>query len=387
MSAPIRVLQVNSLMQGGGADNQTLELSAGLRDLGCDVTLLIPDVCRWEKRARDVGVSVETFSQKPSPRRAFIQSAAQLVRRKKIDVVHAHQGRDYWPAIFAARLGGARTVVTRHLMTRPRWFSRWGLLSCAEVVGVSEAVTNVLRRELHGPVSRLHRIFCGIDFQKFQTAQSEAASAFRAAQGFAPEHVVYGVIGAHGLPHGKGQMEFVHAAAKVHAQFPETRFIIIGDGEMGPLLQQKIGEFGLKHAVRIVPFTEQIVAATQALDVLVHPAIGSEAFGLVILEAMACAKPVVASRLDGIPELFRAGEHGFFAGPGNIGELAEAMSALAGDANLRQRLGAAGRCHVASNFTRETMAERTLDVYLKLCGATSRVKNSPCHSLRRTIPL
>ena len=372
-------------MAGGGADNQTLELTAGLRDLGCDLTLAIATGSRWDHRARSLGVRVETFARESALKQAFIQRVAQIIRQQRIQVVHAHQGRDYWPAIIAARLAGcgARVVVTRHLMTRPRWFSRWGLLACAQVIAVSQAVLQGLQRELHGPAAHLHQIFCGIDLHRFQTPRTGAVGQFRASQGWGANDVVFGVVGAFGLPRGKGQLEFVQAAAKVHRDYAQARFAIIGDGEMGALLQEQIARLQLQTVVRVLPFTEEIVTAIQALDVLAHPAVGSEAFGLVILEAMACGKPVIASCLDGIPELFKHGKQGLLTAAGDVAALAEAIKSLLANPALRQRLGAAGRWHVARHFTREIMAEQTQAVYLKLCGLETHAITKPCHPLRQ----
>lgn len=365
--APLRILQVNSLMQGGGADNQTLELTAGLRDLGCDMTLAIPAGCRWEPRARSLGVRVVTFPPKSPLKRDMMRCIAAIVRRERIQIIHAHQGRDYWPSILGARLSfrRARVVVTRHLMTQPRWFSRWTLLPFTNVIAVSKAVEGVLRNNLHGPSSRLHQIFCGFDMAKFQAASPGAATRFRASHGWMPEHVVFGVVGAYGMPRGKGQLEFLEAAAVAALKFPQARFAIIGEGNMRPLLEARINALGLESAVRLIPFTEEIVAAMNGLDVLVHPAVGSEAFGLVILEAMACGKPVIASCLDGIPEIFNDGEHGWLTLPGEVPPLAVAMEKLLADPALRARFGAAGRDH-AARFTRDIMAMRTLELYRAL---------------------
>src|SRR5260370_8318701 len=94
----------------------------------------------------------------------MIRRLARLIRSRRAQIIHVHQGRDYWPGILAARLAGrgTRVVVTRHLMTRPRRVSRWLLLSMSDVIAVSRAALAVLQRELRGPAPRLHQIYAGL---------------------------------------------------------------------------------------------------------------------------------------------------------------------------------------------------------------------------------
>ena len=122
----MNILQVNSLFSGGGTDNQTLELTAGLREIGADVTLAVAAGSRWEPQARALGVPVETFPPKSPLKFAMMRRLVALIRERGFDILHAHQGRDYWPSIIAARLAGrgTRVVITRHLMTRPRTVSQ-----------------------------------------------------------------------------------------------------------------------------------------------------------------------------------------------------------------------------------------------------------------------
>ena len=304
---PLRILQLNSIFNGGGTDNQTLELSAGLRESGNDVTLAVPQGSRWEPLARQLaGVRVESFTPKSPLKLGVVQALIRLIRERRVQILHAHQGRDYWPAITAARLAGrgTRVVVTRHLMTRPRGVSRALLLRMSDVIAVSRAVEEVLQRELRGPPGRLHRIYGGIDLKAFQPERTPAGWEFRQQQGWRDDALVFGVVGAYDLPRGKGQLEFLEAAAQLKAEFPEGRFVMIGRGSMEPLLRQRIGTLGLSGTAALLPFTDDITTVMNALDVLVHPALGTEALGLVLWEAMACAKPVIASRLHGIPEAF-----------------------------------------------------------------------------------
>jgi len=265
----------------------------------------------------------------------------------------------------AARLAGrgTRVFITRHLMTRPRGFSRRFLLKGARVIAVSQAVERVLRAELQGNPSRILQVYCGIDVERFAGGRSAEADALRQALGWGPDTVVFGVVGMYPLPRGKGQLEFLSAAAQLRTSHPQARFVLIGQGDMRPLLEQKIASERLRDIVRLEPFTDDIRPWMKALDVLVHPAVGTDAFPLVVLEGMASGHPVVASRMDGIPEEFTDGQEGYLVTPGDVGELVVAMGRLASDPELRSSLGTRGRMHVATHFTRNQLATTTLRQY------------------------
>ena len=363
---PLRILQLNSIFNGGGTDNQTLELSAGLRQSGNDVTLAIPQGSRWEPLARQLpGVRVEPFAPKSPLKLAMILALIRLIRERRVQILHAHQGRDYWPAITAARLAnrGTRVIVTRHLMTRPRAVSRALLLRMSDVIAVSRAVEEVLQLELRGPSERLHRIYGGIDPNAFQPERTHAGREFRRQQGWGDDDLVFGVVGACDLPRGKGQLEFLQAASQMKSEFPQARFAMIGRGSMEPLLRERIRSLDLAGTALMLPFTDDIPTVMNALDVLVHPALGTEALGLVLWEAMAGGKPVIASRLHGIPEAFVENEHGLLVPPADASALAEAMRQLAASQDLRTRFGRAGRYHVENNFSRVILAKNTQALY------------------------
>lgn len=372
MTAPPRILHVNSRFNGGGTDNQTIELIAGLRDLGVEVSLSIPHGCCWEARGRALGVPLGQFPARSKLMLAAIRHWRSVIRQTRAQIVHIHQGRDYWPAIIAARLAGigTRLVVTRHLMTRPRTVSRTLLLSFADVVAVSDAVLAVLQRELRGPKSRLRRVYGGIDVATFQPVRDAAALEVRRTHGWTDANVVFGLVGAFDFPDGKGQLELLEAARQLKPAFPQARFAIVGQGSMRDLLRTRISELGLDGMVAMIPFTEKIAPVLAALDVLTHPAVGTEALGLVLWEAMASGKPLIASRLDGIPEAFVEGQHGFLIPPRDAGALAEAIRVMLNDPGLRERFGTAGRQWVCDHFSREKFALRMCALYSEILERT-----------------
>jgi glycosyltransferase involved in cell wall biosynthesis len=173
-----------------------------------------------------------------------------------------------------------------------------------------------------GDHSRIHVIHGGIDTDRFHPLD---APVQRQEWGLTPEHFAFGVVGGYNLPRGKGQREFLQAAARISGEVPEARFVIVGRGNLGPILRADIERLGLAGKAWMTPYCQDMTAAMNALDCLVHPQVGTEAFPGVVLEAFACGKPVIASALDGIPEGFAVGGCGKLVAPEDVPALAAAM--------------------------------------------------------------
>jgi len=377
------VAQLDSLLTGGGTDDQCVKLAHGLYRLGQKVWVAGPDGREFSKVIRDLSVPFyPTPSEGPGKLR-FILSLSRLLRRERIQIVHGHHGRDLWPTILAARLSGLKPkiVLTRHLAKSPSsWVSRGFLLNqCDGLIAVSHFVAQVLREGVYEPDSpeperrrrpplrgdhaRIHVIHGGIDTTRFRPFD---ATTQRQQWGLAPEHFAFAVVGGYDPPRGKGQREFLLAAARIHEQIPRARFLIVGRGNMKEILERDIAGLGLAGKASLTPYCREMPAAMNALDCLVHPQVGTEAFPGVLLEAFACGKPVVASRLDGIPEAFAVCNLGQLVAPESVSELGEAMVKIANQPRLG--LGERAKLHdaVALGYSLQVPARKTLALYLKL---------------------
>lgn len=359
---PLHVLIVNSVLTGGGVDSQTLSQCQALLGEGARVTLAISARSPWVARARAItGLHLLVLD---TPRWQWPLSLARLVQREGVQVIHAHHGRDYWVAILAhwLSLQHGLVVVTRHLMTAMKAKTRRYLAPNADVVAVSDAVAARLRAGDPKGSLRLRRIYCGIDTQLFRPDDS-GAGAMRASLGLPPDAWVFAVVGAIHAPDGKGQFHFARAAQQVLARHPDAYFVCAGWGEAVPELLAEARALGLGDHFLHRPFGDDMAALMQSIDVLVHPAVASEALGLVILEALSCGKPVIASRLDGIPETLAEGVNGLLVPPRDVDSLAQAMNRLADDRALARRMGAQGRDWVVSRFSLACVGQQTLALY------------------------
>jgi glycosyltransferase involved in cell wall biosynthesis len=214
-----------------------------------------------------------------------------------------------------------------------------------------------------GDHSKIHVIYGGFDMDRFQPAD---AAAQRQTWGLQRQHFTFGVVGGYDLPRGKGQREFLKAARIVHAKQPNTRFLVIGRGNMREILETDIGQLGLKEAAFLTPYCQNMPAAMNALDCLVLPQVGTEAIPGVVCEAHACGKPVIASDLDGIPEAFAAAAYGQLVKPGSVDDLANAML----DWTVRQPLDLTARqqlhARVAERFSLQRAAMELAKLYSQL---------------------
>ena len=163
----------------------------------------------------------------------------------------------------------------------------------------------------------------------------------------------------------KGQRHLVEAAVAVLPQVPDARFVIAGEGELRPVLERQIKEHHLEKHVLLAGFRPDVLSVHKAFDIFVMSSV-SEGLGTSLLDAMACAKPVVATAVGGIPEVVVHGETGFLVPPRDHAAMARAIVTLLKDDALRQRMGEAGRTRALGRFSAERMVQDTLRVYQRV---------------------
>lgn len=385
-SLTARVIMLNSRLRGGGTDAQCLALARGLASQGWQVETAGPD---------DAPLSADSPSLLPLPRfrPSQVFSLAGLLRRSRARIVHAHHGNDYWTALLASRLLRPRPLVvfTRHLAKSPRSpLSRRHLFSRADaVIAVSGFVAQVLQTGHRDPASavaerhhrppcridprRLHVIHTGIDTEFFRPRDRAFTDSARRTLGLDPGETVFGAVGGFDLPVGKGQRILVRAARDVVRRLPKSKFLLAGTGTLAATLEEDIRHHGLEDRVRLIGHQPEPVALHHALDILVHPQIATEAFPSVVLEAHACGRPVIASRLDGIPEAWAIGGLGHLVPSGDPQELAATMIGQAEHPALSEPERAAAHARVMAEASLPVQAQKVADLYRRLMAQRSSV--------------
>jgi len=160
--------------------------------------------------------------------------------------------------------------------------------------------------------------------------------------------------------------------------FPNAKFLLIGDGPLRPRVEAAVRARGLEGRCLVLGTRQDVPQLLQAMDIVLLTS-RWEGLALAALEAMAAARPLVASRLPGLSEVIDDGLTGVLVAPGDSAQFAAAAVALLRDAPVRAAMGARARRRVADHFSLERMVTSTVDAYhaaLAACGSTVEVRTT-----------
>jgi glycosyltransferase involved in cell wall biosynthesis len=279
--------------------------------------------------------------------RAFVR-ALRFFRRERVAVIHVN-GSNFWrPAeLLAARLLRIPIVAHYHVVNaRPGPFMKL----CRAAISVSRyTADHSLPATLFKPV-----IYNSISLARF-----DAGRSLREELGIGPEQVVTAFLGQ--IREIKGVADFIAMARRIPD--PDARFLIAGECRdpkkfPGSYSEQDLVDLaGGDPRIRYIGYVKDVENVYHTADIIVVPSRWQEPLGLINLEAGACRKPVVATRVGGIPEVVEDGVNGYLVEPGDVDALRERVAALIADPSLRTRMGEAGRARVEQDFTTRPVRE------------------------------
>lgn len=176
------------------------------------------------------------------------------------------------------------------------------------------------------------------------------------------------IVCAARLEQEKDVTTLIASMKTVLAEFPDARCVIAGQGKQRTELEAQIARDGTTGKVVLAGFRDDAISIIAASDIFVLPSL-AEPFGLVLLEAMALGKPVIATAAGGPLEIVNSGESGLLVPPRDPAALADALRALLRSPQMRESMGVQGRERYEQHFTTRTMARVTLRVYEQAAGA------------------
>jgi glycosyltransferase involved in cell wall biosynthesis len=267
---------------------------------------------------------------------------AAYARRHRVDLIHANNELlANRAAILAGRRAGLPVVAHQRGWPCRSWANRPLARWADRIVAVSDAVAASLT-EVGLPAHKIRRIYDGVDAKYFATA-ARTRIAVRRSWGLAPDDEVIGLPAV--LVPWKGHELFLEAFARVANRRPRARALLIGASpananDLRPALASRIDELGLHDRVRLTGHVDDMPGVYGALDLVVHTSLEPEPFGLVVLEAMAAGRVMVAADAGGPAEIINHAADGWLYPMGDVNALANAMILLMEDGSLRRRLAA-----------------------------------------------
>jgi len=358
----MRILHVDPERGFGGGETQVLGLVRHLVASGHEPVVAAEPAGALAAAAAALGVRVVPCPIRNHADVAAARRLAGLMAREAYDIVHFHTARAHAMSAFLGRAGGVPRLVTRRMdyPLRGGWYARWLYNRAVDaVVAISEGVRAVL---IAGGVDpgHIHLIPSGVDVERFAVADAVRA-ATRAEHGVAGDEFAIAVVAA--LETRKGHavlLEAVRALSDLR-----LRVLCAGTGSGAAALARRRDELGLGARVAFPGRVDDVPALLAAADAVVLPSL-QEGLGVAALEAMAAGRPVIASRVGGLPEAVGEGEAGVLVPPGDPAALAAAIRLLATAPATARALGDAGRRRATRRFAMRAMAGATATLYGRL---------------------
>jgi glycosyltransferase involved in cell wall biosynthesis len=399
----VRIVYLNPCGRLGGAETSLRELLASVRaaEPEWELWLVLGEDGPLADQAREIGVKVIVLEFPPALARLgdagsrfwatlasllkavwatslYSRRLARTIRLIAPEIIHTNGFKMH---LLGAWVRSRHTPLVWHIhdyVQSRRLVSRLLRLfggACTLAITNSRSVAADLNALL--PNLNVVTIYNAVDLKRFAPAGNkldldQLAGLSPAAQGT----VRVGLVAT--LARWKGHRIFLEALSRVSPGMPIRGYVIGGpiyqtDGSQWSLeeLQQEADRLGLAGTVGFTGFVEDAAAAMRSLDIVVHASTDPEPFGMVIIEAMACEKALIASQAGGASELIIDGEDALAHPPGDAEALAEQIRRLAGDLELRQRLGKAGRAKTEGLYHGARLANELLSAYRGLSDHAS----------------
>jgi len=295
------------------------------------------------------------------------------VSEQRIDIVHSHKFKGTLYFLLSRLRRECGLVATFH-----NWLKDTAVLRlhaaldkrlaryCDIAVGVSQSVASELRRYV--PASRVRKVGNGVDTERFQRKASREVA--RRELNLPAERILVGFVGR--LTAQKGVSVLLRATAGLPAKLQDSiDLVIVGDGEERSALSDEARALGLGNRTHFLGTQTDTPLVYAALDLFVLPS-EQEAFPMVVLEAMACELPLIATDVGDTAQIVEPGVSGLIVQTRNVESLRQAIGAMLSDPERAACLGRAARQRVVAHFSSRAMASTYLSLYEEVMRARPR---------------
>jgi glycosyltransferase involved in cell wall biosynthesis len=373
------VLHLQKVAGISGSEAHLLSLLPRLKERGWDVRFVMlheHEPGAWdfarELEARGIRLDAIPLSADVDPL-AFLRLAGRLIRNRPT-ILHTHLVHaDVYGQLAGAVAGVPIRISTKHGFNEFRENPGFALgdRAIARLAHAHIAISRGLARYLEDVE--------GFDGESFEIVHYgiDPDGAVRSYSGSQPRLLCVGRL----IPI-KGHIVLLRAFAEAKRRLPDLRLDIAGRGPLEPALRALAKELGVDDSVHFLGYVAPVQKAIEQAAIVVVPSMG-EGFGMVALEAMERARPVIAADIGGLGELVEDGVSGLLVPPGEAAPLARAIERLGGDLALAAQMGRAGRGRALERFLQERCTDRTELLYREKLQSGSALRNGARSSLAR----
>jgi glycosyltransferase involved in cell wall biosynthesis len=374
----------------GGPALHVAYLTAGLQDRGYETTLVAGTLARGEGSmafvAEELGVPVVTIDElhrEISPLRdaVAVLHLARLIRKQRPHILHTHTAKAGAIGRLAALLAGhARPPIVVHTFHGHvlrgyfdpvrtwgfRQLERWLARHATALIAVSPQVRDDLVALGVAPAEAFAVVRLGVRLDERVDGHDSEGERVRALLGIAPERFIVGWIGR--MTGVKRTDDVLLALRGVRERGIDAGLLMVGDGPDRDHVERRAKELGVVRHCYFLGYQDEVAPYFAALDAFVLPS-GNEGTPVSAIEALAAARPVVATRVGGVPDVVRDGVDGFLVDPGDVEALADRLARLANDPHLRERMGQAGHERVVPRYAVDRLIDDVDRLYRSLLEA------------------
>lgn len=372
-------MKVIHLISGGDTGGAKTHVHSLLQNLsrGMDITLVCFRDGPFAREAAELGIETRVCS---GGFFSALREVRRMIAEEGFELVHTHGSRANLAGAILRSTCGRPVVSTIHsdyrldYMGRPLAAATYGVLNVLALrrikyhVGVSDAMRDLLISRRF-PRETTFAIYNGLDFSREPKRHDRAAFCARVGANVAPGDIVVGAAAR--LDPVKDLATLVRGFAAAREGHPELKLIIAGEGPERPALEALAEELGVRGAVTLAGWLDDMEEFYSALDINSLSSL-SETFPYALTEGAAYRLPTVASAVGGIPRLIEDGKTGFLFAPGDWEKLGARLAQLASDPGLRERLGAAVHERAAREFSVEATCREQRDVYEEILEREAR---------------
>jgi glycosyltransferase involved in cell wall biosynthesis len=390
MTDPIRVLRVIARLNMGGPTLHVSYLTKGLDERGYETTLVAGQLAHGEDSMAFAAEGIDVVNV-PSLHRDLspvydpisVAKLVDVIRDVRPHILHTHTAKAGAVGRFAAQLAGnARPPVVVHTYHGHvlrgyfdpaqtalfRQIERYLARSTTRLIAVGPEVRDDLVELGIAPAEKFSVIRLGIDLES-RVGDGLQGAGLRELFGLPPERFVVGWIGR--MTGIKRVPDVLLTFQRLLAQGVDATLVLVGDGPERVHLEEQARDLGIARNTLFVGYQREIAPYFELFDAFLLPS-GNEGTPVVAIEALAAERPVVATRVGGVPDVVRDGIDGLLSEVGDVDALAASLERLAKDPALRAAFGAAGREHVVPRYRVSRLLDDIDGLYKELLSELPR---------------